>query len=66
MRLIVTRHAHERMSYHGISEEQVKLAIQRGANAPQTDGLIARYTYICVAYKICGENYVIKTVFVQR
>ncbi|MBI2666445.1 DUF4258 domain-containing protein [Candidatus Woesearchaeota archaeon] len=66
MELVLTLHARERMDHHGISEEQIKLAIQRGAKTPQTDGLVAVYTYIRVAYKIYGEKYIIKTVMVER
>ena len=66
MELIITLHARERMDHHGISEEQIKLAIQRGAKIPQTDGFIGVYTYIRVAYKVRGEKYIIKTVMVER
>ncbi|OGI64475.1 hypothetical protein A2642_01770 [Candidatus Nomurabacteria bacterium RIFCSPHIGHO2_01_FULL_39_10] len=66
MILVVTRHAQEKMDLNGITEEQVKLAIQRGAKTPQTEGLVAVYTYIRVAYKICGEKYIIKTVMIDR
>lgn len=66
MRLILTRHARERMDYHGITEDQIIAAIRQGARVPQTDGFLAHYTYLCVAYKICGDKYVIRTVFVDR
>jgi len=66
MELIITFHAQQRMDQYGITEEHLKAAIQRGAKFPQTDGLVAVYTYIRVAYKIVGEKHVIKTVMIQR
>ena len=66
MELIITFHARQRMDFHGISEEQIKQAIQRGAKIPQTEGLVATYTYIRVAYKVIGKNYVIKTVMIEH
>lgn len=64
--LKITKHAKERMIYHGITKEQVKLAIQRGAKVQQTDGYLASFQYIKVAYKKTSENvYKIKTVFVD-
>ena len=66
MKLIITLHARERMDYHGITEEQVYLVIQRGAKTPQTDGFRAVYTYIHIAYKIRGDKYIIKTVIIDR
>mgnify|MGYP001578390771 CR=1 FL=1 len=66
MELIITSHAQQRMDQHGIAPEQVKVVIQRGAKFPQTDGMVAVYTYIRVAYKIVGEKYIIKTVMIQR
>jgi len=66
MRLIFTINARERMDYHGISGEQIRVVIQLGAKMPQTDGFVAVYTYIRVAYKIKGDKYIIKTVMIQR
>ncbi len=65
LRITITRHAKEKMMMHGITPEQVKRAIQQGAKSRQTDGYLASYTYLKVAYKEIGENYYkIKTVFV--
>ncbi len=64
-RLKITKHAKERMVLHGITHEQIKRAIQHGAKTKQTDGYLASYTYIKVAYKEIGEeHYKIKTVFI--
>lgn len=66
MDLIITIHARQRMDYYGITEEQIKVALRRGARTPQTDGFVACYSYVRVAYKIRGEKYIIKTVMVER
>jgi len=66
MKLIITLHAQQRMDQYGITEEHLKVAIQRGAKFPQTEGLVAVYTYIRVAYRIVSEKYIIKTVMIQR
>ncbi len=66
MELIISHHAQQRMDRHGITLEQIKLVLQRGAKFQQTDGLVAIYTYVRVAYKIVGEKYIIKTVMIQR
>ncbi|MEK6960161.1 MAG: DUF4258 domain-containing protein [Nanoarchaeota archaeon] len=65
MRLILTRHAQEQMDARGIDKEQIKTAIARGSKTPQTDGLVARYTYIRIAYKVTGDEYIIKTVMID-
>ena len=62
MEVILTIHAKERMAAKGITIEQVKNTIQRGAKVKQTDGFEASYTYVKVAFKIIGEKYIVKTV----
>jgi len=64
--LIIMRHAKEKMIMHGITSEQIKTAIQCGAKVQQTEGWLASYTYLKVAYRKIGENmFKIKTVFVE-
>ena len=66
LKLKITKHANDKMLWLGITEEQIKKAITQGAKFKQTDGYLAKYTYITVAYKKIGENYYkIKTVFVD-
>lgn len=63
--IILTKHAKEKMVMLGISKEQIKIAIERGSKVNQTDGFLASYGYLKVAYKKIGENYYkIKTVFI--
>lgn len=66
IQLKVSKHASDKMLWLGVTEEQVKKAILQGAKFKQTEGYLAKYTYITVAYKKIGENYYkIKTVFVD-
>ncbi len=65
MIVILTEHAKIRMAQKAINVEQIKRAIQQGAKIKQTDGLLAIYADIEVAYKIRGEKYIIKTVKVR-
>jgi len=67
MYLIMSNHARDKMHIEGIDKEQIKRCIKRGAKFKQTDGFLAVYTYIRVAYKIIGKDkYLIKTVMVEK
>ena len=48
------------------AKEKIKRAIKMGSISRQTDGYLATYTYIKVAYKKRGDVYRIKTVFVEK
>lgn len=61
----ITEHAKQRMVIHGITKEQVKKTVEQGARFEQTDGFLAKYSYIRVAYRKSGDIYRIKTVFVE-
>jgi len=65
MQLIISKHAKDQMLLRGIDEDQVIRAIKIGSKVRQTDGLLAVYMYIRVAYKIRGDKYIIKTVMVN-
>ena len=54
------------MDIEGIDEDQIKRAIRMGSISRQTDGYLATFTYIRVAYKKRGDIYRIKTVFVDK
>jgi len=62
----ITRHAKEKMDMEGIDEDQIRRALRMGAISRQTDGYLATYTYIKVAYAKRGDVYRIKTVFVDK
>ena len=66
MRLQISIHAKQKMDIEGIDEEQIKRAILRGSISRQTDGYLASYAYIRVAYKKRDDVYRIKTVFVEK
>lgn len=67
MELLITQHARENMTARGIEEEQVKRVIKYGAKVKQTDGYLAVYTYMSVAYKILPDGrYKIKTVMINE
>ena len=65
LRLIITAHARQQMFDRGIDEEQIKMAIKRGAIVRQTDGFKSVYSYIGVCYKIRGDKYIIKTITIE-
>ena len=65
MKLLITRHALDKMLLLGISEQEVQTAIKRGSQYKQTDGMLAVYTCICVAYKKHKNQYLVKTVFIK-
>lgn len=59
-------HARQQMFERGVDEEQIKIAMQRGAKIKQTDGYLAIYSYIRIAYRIVGKDiYKIKTVVME-
>lgn len=67
LKLLITKHAMNMMIERGIDEDQIKRAIKRGAVSRQTNGHLALYTYIEVAYKKIGNDlYKIKTVKIRK
>lgn len=55
MILQISQHAKEKMDIEGIDEGQIKRAIKMGSISRQTDGYLATYTYINIAYKKRGN-----------
>lgn len=53
------------MAEKAISKQHILEAIKKGAKIKQTDGFLARYSYVKVAYKIVKDKYIIKTVMVE-
>ena len=50
-----------------VTDEQIKVVIQKGSKYKQTDGLLAVYMEYEVAYKIIGKDTcLIKTIKVRR
>ena len=65
MEFVLTLHAKEQMVERGISKQQVIDTIKKGSKVVQTDGFLASYSYIKVAYKIKGDMYIVKTVMIK-
>ena len=65
MNLILTLHAKEQMVERGVNKQQVIDVIKKGSKVVQTDGFLASYSYIKVAYKIKGVQYIVKTVMIK-
>ena len=64
--LFLSKHAKKRMAEKAINKEQIVQAVQRGSKLRQTDGLLAVYRDIEVAYRVLGNNaYKIKTVKIR-
>ncbi len=66
MKLILSRHAIEQAGERGISIEQIKKTIQRGAKYLQGKKIIANYTYIKVVYKKLKDEYFVITVMINK
>jgi hypothetical protein len=62
MRIILTKHARERMVLRGISLEEVKNAILKGSKRIQDGKIVAAYRYFEVVYKKVDEIFVVVTV----
>lgn len=65
MKIIYKKHAVEMMAERGITKEQVEIALKRGNKFKQTDGILAKYSYFAVAYKVIENKYIIKTVYLD-
>ncbi|PIU12926.1 MAG: hypothetical protein COT21_02725 [Hadesarchaea archaeon CG08_land_8_20_14_0_20_51_8] len=62
MKIIMTKHARERMISRGISLEEVKNAILKGSKRVQDGKIVATYRYFEVVYKKVNEIFVVVTV----
>jgi len=63
--IVYKKHAVDMMTDRGITKKQVEIALDRGSKFKQTDGFLAKYSYYSVAYKIRGNKYIIKTVYID-
>ncbi len=62
IRVILTKHARERMVSRGISLEEVKKAILKGSKRIQNGKVVATYRYFEVVYKKVDATFVVVTV----
>ncbi|MBA7595103.1 hypothetical protein ES703_02062 [subsurface metagenome] len=61
-RVILTKHARERMVSRGISLEEIKEAILKGSKRIQNGKIVAVYRYFEVVYKKVDEIFIVVTV----
>ena len=64
--LWITKHAADKMLTEGISTKDICRVLERGSKFHQTDGYLAVYGYVSVAYKKVGTKYKVKTVFINK
>ena len=60
MEFVFTLHAKQQMVERGINKWQVINAIKKSGKIMQTDGLLASYGYIKVAFKIREKSMLLK------
>ena len=66
MKVIYSKHANDKRILYGLTKEQIDRAIKRGATVKQTDGYLAAYREIKIAYKkLNKEIYYIKTIYID-
>ena len=65
MKVVLTRHAQEEMIERGVTKDMVERALTRGSKTRQTEGLLAVYAYVRVAYSVRKDTYVVNTVMVE-
>ncbi len=66
MKVILSKHAIEQARERGISIEQIKKTIQRGAKHLQGNKIISDYTHIKVPYKKLKEDLFVITVMIRK
>jgi len=67
MKLILTKHAGDKMSNLSINLKEIEKTISYGSKIKQTEGYLSCYKTICVAYKIIERNvYKVKTIYYRR
>ena len=66
MKITLSKHALEQARGRGVSLEQIKNTIKRGAKFLQGRKIVAEYMYIRAAYKIIDEEYFIITVMIKK
>ncbi|MEE8401636.1 MAG: DUF4258 domain-containing protein [Candidatus Hydrothermarchaeaceae archaeon] len=62
LKIKYSKHARHRMVERGISNREVKKAIDRGTKRLQDDKIISAYSYFEVVYKKMGETVFVITV----
>lgn len=56
MIIYYSRHAREQMIFRGISEKEIREAIQSGAKEIQNGKIVANYRYFAVVYRVMEKD----------
>jgi len=65
MKIIYNKHANDKRILYALTKEQVERAVKIGATVKQTDGYLASYMELRIAYKKLDNNiYYIKTIYI--
>ncbi|MBI2106437.1 hypothetical protein HYT57_00480 [Candidatus Woesearchaeota archaeon] len=66
IKIIYSKHANDKRMVYGLTKEQIERALKMGATVKQTDGYLASYREIKIAYKKLDEKtYYLKTIYVN-
>jgi len=65
MNIIMGRHAKQQARERGISINEIKICVQRGAKSLQGKKILSKYAHIQVVYKKIKENFFIITVMIR-
>ncbi len=66
MKITLSQHAIEQARERGVTIDQIKRVIQRGAKYLQGKKVIADYTYLRVVYKMHQGEYFIITIMIKK
>jgi len=58
-------HARQRMVERGITENEVRYALEKGSKRRQDGRIVASYSYVEVVFKIIDDVYYVITVMVR-
>ncbi|MBI2105907.1 hypothetical protein HYT56_03660 [Candidatus Woesearchaeota archaeon] len=65
MKIIYSKHANDKRILYAFTKEQIERAVKLGATTKQTDGYLASYKELRIAYKKLDKKiYYIKTIYV--
>lgn len=66
MKLLMSKHALEQARERGISINEVKETIQKGAKFPQGDKMVAIYRHVKIVFKKINETVFVITVMIRK
>lgn len=66
MELLMSKHALEQARERGVSINEIKEAIQKGAKFPQEDKIVAIYSHLKIIFKKINETIFVITVMIKK